>query len=266
MGVKICHASIDEYGHARSGSAGDQTGKEVCVREWYDKSWDTLLRYPDDKVTKKVVSIAQKLANSNLVGYDQNQRNTLYTQLKKCGWSVDKYIKSGVKTETDCSAFIYACFCCVIPKMRSDSNAPTTSTMANTYMTHGFVRLKDAKTLRGTDNLRAGDVLVASGHHTVLVVSAPASTTPTPTHKARGVATAKSDALVGEYVYTRNARMRHGAGLDAQTLTELPRGTRVTCHGYYTPTSTAKWLYCTASVKGVEYAGFVCDKVIKKRG
>ena len=34
MAVKIGHASIDENGKAAGGKAGDQTGREVCVRDW----------------------------------------------------------------------------------------------------------------------------------------------------------------------------------------------------------------------------------------
>lgn len=42
---KIAHASIDENGRASGGKAGDQTGKETCVRSYYDKPWDFYLRY-----------------------------------------------------------------------------------------------------------------------------------------------------------------------------------------------------------------------------
>ena len=36
MSVKIGHASIDERGKARGGAAGDQTGREVYTRNWYN--------------------------------------------------------------------------------------------------------------------------------------------------------------------------------------------------------------------------------------
>ena len=44
MAVKIGHASIDENGRAQGGKAGDQTGKEVCTRNWYkhSKGWRVL--------------------------------------------------------------------------------------------------------------------------------------------------------------------------------------------------------------------------------
>lgn len=170
MGVKICHASISENGNAGwdgKAKAGDQTEREVCERTWYNKPWDIRLRYSDAAVAKKAAAIAQKLASSNLVGYDQSQRNTLYQELKKNGFDVDKYIKSGVKTETDCSAFVYACYACVIPAMRSDSNAPVTSNMRTKYKAWGFTVSTDM----AEANIKTGDVFVKESAHTVMAVT-----------------------------------------------------------------------------------------------
>ena len=54
MAVRIGHASIDENGSATGGAAGDQTGKEVCIRSWYAKGWKVLLRAKDPAVRKKI--------------------------------------------------------------------------------------------------------------------------------------------------------------------------------------------------------------------
>jgi len=163
----IVHASIDERGKISGGSAGDQTRKEVCTRTFYSKPWNVMLRYEDTSIAEKASEIGIKLANSNLVGYDQRQRNTLYTQLKKCNWNVDEYIKSGVKTETDCSAFQYAIYCCLIPSMRKDGNAPTTSTMKSFYLKHGFTAYTDSRYLTSDAYLKKGDLLIKEGSHVV---------------------------------------------------------------------------------------------------
>ena len=44
---KIVHASINERGGATGGKSGDQTGREICVRNYYQyqKGWDGVLRY-----------------------------------------------------------------------------------------------------------------------------------------------------------------------------------------------------------------------------
>lgn len=169
MSAKIVHASIDEHKKIKGGEPGDQTGKEVCTRNWYEKGWDIMLHYPDEEISKQVSKIAVKLAKSNLVGYNQNKRNTLYKELKANDFNVDKYIKSKVKTDTDCSAFIYACWCCVVHSMRTDTNAPTTKSMRNFYKKHGFTVYTDRKYLTTDVNLKAGDINVKEGSHTVMV-------------------------------------------------------------------------------------------------
>lgn len=170
MSTLICHASIDERGKISGGQAGDQTGTEVCVREWYNKPWNLLLRYKDAITINKAISIATKLANSNLVGYDQGDRNTLYKELKKNNFNVDAYIKSGVKTEADCSSFMFAVWCCVIPSMRYDGNATTTSDMKAYFVSKGFTAYTDSAHVAGIANLQPGDVLVKTGSHTAMVV------------------------------------------------------------------------------------------------
>lgn len=47
----IVHASIDENGTTKGRKAGDQTGKEICIRKYYTPSygWSYHLRYKDDK-------------------------------------------------------------------------------------------------------------------------------------------------------------------------------------------------------------------------
>lgn len=168
--MKLVHASISENNNAGwdgKSKAGDQTGKEVCVRSWYNKPWNIMLRYPDKSIAAKAAAAAVKLANSNLVGYDQSERNTLYKALKAVNFDVDAYIKSGKKTETDCSAFVYAVYCCFIPGMRSDSNAPVTSTMRNLYKKWGFDVYTGSGHLTGTNTIN-GDILVKEDAHTAI--------------------------------------------------------------------------------------------------
>ena len=171
--MKLVHASISETGGSGwdgKAKAGDQTSKEVCVRSWYSKPWNIALRYHDDEIRLKASAAAVKLANSNLIGYDQSERNTLYKALKSCNWDVDKYIKSGKKTETDCSAFVYAVYCCFVPSMRYDGNAPVTATMRNKYRDWGFaVITKENVNLSSGVGLTNGDIVVKENSHTAMV-------------------------------------------------------------------------------------------------
>lgn len=216
MSVTICHASIDEHGTAHGGAAGDQTGKEVKCSSWYSKPWDVMLRYPDASIAKKAAEIAKKLADSELVGYDQYQRNTLYQALKKHNWNVDAYIKSGEKTETDCSAFMYACYCCLIPAMRADGNAPTTSTMSDLFTKHGFTAFTDSKYKSQDAYLQVGDVLVKKSAHTVMAITAGskagATTTTGTTTKVVTSSTAPTYTVGKLYTTQVDLNVRTGAG------------------------------------------------------
>lgn len=170
----IAHASISEHGNTGwdgRAKAGDQTGREVYTRTFFNKPWNIMLRCKNSKVALKASKIAVKLAHSNLVGYDQSERNTLYKALKKNNWDVDAYIKSGKKTETDCSAFVYACFCCVLPELRTSGNAPTTATMRAFYRKHGFTVYTSSKYLASDAYLLPGDLLVKEHSHTAMNVS-----------------------------------------------------------------------------------------------
>lgn len=42
---KIVHASINELGRATGGKPGDQTGREICTRSYYNYPWTDVLRY-----------------------------------------------------------------------------------------------------------------------------------------------------------------------------------------------------------------------------
>ena len=174
MSYNIVHCSISENGNSGwdgKAKVGDQTGRETCVRSFYSKPWEMCLRYKDSALAKKAVEIATKLANSNLVGYDQSQRNTLYKALQKNNWDVDKYIKSGVKTEADCSAFMYAIWCCILPELRGQSNAPRTATAKAFYSKHGFNIYTDKKYLVTGDNNKPGDMLNKASGHIVMFAS-----------------------------------------------------------------------------------------------
>lgn len=49
----IVHASSNEKGGALGGKTGDQTGREIYTRSYYNSPWDTILRYgPETNTTK----------------------------------------------------------------------------------------------------------------------------------------------------------------------------------------------------------------------
>lgn len=172
--IRIAHASIDENRGIRNGKAGNQTGREVCIRSWYSKPWTVILRHPDRRVREQIATIAETLASppyNSLIGYDQYQRNTFHDVAKKCNYNMLDFINEHELCETDCSAFVTTiCLFAGLNKLEYTKNAPTTSTMKNVFGAAGFNVLTDNKYLGVTDHLSKGDILLRPGSHTVIVL------------------------------------------------------------------------------------------------
>ncbi len=55
---KEVEASINELGKATGGKTGDQTGKEILIRNYRNYPWDCVLRYKENTEMKSVEEIA----------------------------------------------------------------------------------------------------------------------------------------------------------------------------------------------------------------
>ena len=168
--MSIGHASIDENRKTKGGKAGDQTGKEVCTTSWYKKSWSYVLRAKNKDIAEKMAIACEKGCANNHIGYDQNQRNTLRTQAKLCGMDLSRIVTD---CECDCSSFMSVCAeCAGVPIPYNGNNAPTTSTMKTAFLNTGYFDLyTDEKYLTSDKYLKRGDIIVAIGSHTVMVLS-----------------------------------------------------------------------------------------------
>lgn len=168
MAIRIGHASIDERGKITGGASGDQNGKEVCIRNWYNKGWGFLARPKNSAVAEKIALACEAgCANAN-IGYDQSQRNTLNTQAKKVAYDLSKITTT---CEADCSSFVSVCVLAAGVKLEYAGNLPTTRTLQKILSKTGeFDIFTDKKYLTDTDYLRRGDILCKAGSHTVIVL------------------------------------------------------------------------------------------------
>lgn len=167
MAVLIGHASIDENGKAKGGLAGDQTGKEVCTRNWYNKDWNIVLRPKTDALAENSARICETICENSCVGYDQNQRNTLWKAYLNSG-----KISPITNVECDCSSFMTYCAILGGANIAYGTNAPTTSTMRAVFGGCGnYDILTDKKYTDSSDYLKRGDILVREGSHTVMVLT-----------------------------------------------------------------------------------------------
>ena len=165
---KISNSGHDENGKYSGGVAGDQTGGEWSIINWYNRPWNYVLRYPDEKVASWIALVAIEAANNNKIGYDQNQRTTYWTQLSK-----SQYRPKNITTacEADCSAGVAANVKAVgyllgLGKLQSLSKDIYTGNLRSAFKNAGFQVLTDSKYLNSSNYLLPGDILLYEGHHT----------------------------------------------------------------------------------------------------
>ena len=164
----ISNCGKDERGKYTGGQAGDQTGKEWEIREWYNRPWNCILRHPDERVREMLADFAEKAAKNNNIGYDQYQRLTYYNALERSDFDPANI---AVKCETDCSAGISANAKAVGHKLGIDalkSIDPNcyTGNMKKNFSKAGFKVLTAKKYLTSPDYLLRGDILLNEASHT----------------------------------------------------------------------------------------------------
>lgn len=169
--VKIAHASIDENGKINGGQAGDQTGKEVCIRSWYSKPWNAVIRFNLPAMRQKLADFMRKVANNPYVGYDQQNRNSLLQYARNVGYDPSKI---NTPCEGDCSSTVtVGCIYAGLQEKQLviNGNCATTRTLRNLLKNTGMVDIYMEKDYTAkADNLLIGDILLSEGHHVAVVV------------------------------------------------------------------------------------------------
>lgn len=170
MAVRIGHASKGETGAVavKGGAAGDQTGKEVCVRYWYkhSKKW-VVLRCKDAAKRLKIAEAMEKACYNPAIGYDQYQRDTLFNNVKDKGFDPSKTTK---QVETDCSALVRVCIAYAYGEDKV-GNIRTISEPATLVKSGLFEKLTADKYTASSDYLLRGDILCTSvSGHTCVVL------------------------------------------------------------------------------------------------
>lgn len=168
MAVKIGHASSSETGKITGGKAGDQTGREVFTRNWYNhsKGW-RVFRAKSPTVAEKIAKCMEMACANNKIGYDQNQRSTLYNAAKPYAFDVSKVTTA---VETDCSALVRVC-CAYAGVVMNDFN--TVTEPGRLLASGAFVELTATKYTKDDDYLCRGDILCTKtkGHTMVILAN-----------------------------------------------------------------------------------------------
>lgn len=166
----ISNCGHDENGKYYGGRAGDQTGGEWEIREWYNRPWNYVLRHPDPRVRAEIALLAERAAKNNLIGYDQNQRYTFWQKLRVSNYDPAQIT---VACETDCSAGVLAIVKSVgyrlnLNKLQAVDSDGYTGNMRQILKSAGFDVLTASKYLNSDAYLLVGDILLYEGHHTAI--------------------------------------------------------------------------------------------------
>lgn len=177
---KISNSGKDEKGKYTGGKAGDQTHEEWNIRDWYDRPWSVVLRYPDPEVRNLIAELAEKAANNDHIGYDQWERTTFWKQLEASGYDPANIT---VDCESDCSAGVAAIVKAVgflkgIDKLKNIPETMYTGNERKNLKNAGFEAITDPNYLRSDANLVRGDILLyhnskSGSGHTAIYLSNP---------------------------------------------------------------------------------------------
>ena len=265
--VKISNCGHDERGRYAGGKAGDQTGTEYQIINWYSRPWLCVLRFNDAKIATMIADMATKAAQNNLIGYDQgtagnsNDRYSFWRHLKASNYDPAQIT---VACESDCSASTAAIvkgagYRLNNARLKAVSIYLTTRNMRAAMKIAGAKVLTDRKYLTSGDYLKAGDILLNDNHHVAIAVTtgAKASTLSTPTILS------KTPKWVGK-VTANTLNVRTWAGTEYAQLKSYPtlaKGNLVDVCDTIKAKDGASWYYIRIAGK---YFGFVSTKYICK--
>ena len=166
MAVRIGSARIGENGKVTGGKPGDQTKHEVETQNWYQhsKGW-YVLRARDGAAAARIAQAMREACANQNIGYNQNERNTLYALAKAVAWVISKVAN---KSNTDCSALVRVCLAAAGIMVQDFTTANQVAVIMATGL---FDKLSSAKYCKSPDYLEEGDILVTrtKGHTAVVL-------------------------------------------------------------------------------------------------
>lgn len=211
MSVYVGSARIDENKNAHGGAAGDQINFEVSTQKWYlhSKGW-RVFRAINPEHAAIIAHEMLNACNNPNIGYDQWERNTLYSVAEKVGFDLSKVSEP---CETDCSALVRVC--CAAAGINLPLGMNTASMCSELLKTGFFKELTETTHTESSDFLRVGDILVTrTKGHTVVVTETEereVSNVPTIRKGDKGLAVRIMQTLLATYGY---ALEEHGVDGD----------------------------------------------------
>lgn len=260
--VKIGHARSSET-KSKNGVAGDQTGNEVSITDWYNAPWHAVFRPKNEITAEKIAAFVEKACTNDNIGYSQNDRLSLYYACAVAGGHVE-YITQGVNC--DCSSLI-AC-ACINAGLKVNPDMTTAVEESVLMSTNAFDKLSQRQYIQSYDYLKRGDILWKPGHTANVLTNGDKVNT---NKNTSGVISSgypcsyKDYDIAGRYTTNTKCNMREFPSLDGAVIAVLDKGLKVRNYGYYNIDSrNIKWLFVEFKCNDYIYQGYVSEKVLTK--
>ena len=216
--IKIAQAGLNEWGGTHGGQPGNQKRTEgnldgeLNVREWYNKPWKMVLRPIDSKKADIIARTAYNCVRNAKIGYNQDNRQSLYWQMKGVDWDASKV----GYCDTDCSSLWGVC--CNSAGIEIDP-VVWTGIMEELAVKSGqFKVLKESKYLTSIKYLKKGDALLTPYDHTAIVID---ETVEEP------IIPDPEEVFDKTYVTTAKLWLRKGPGTNYPTIIAMDNNTEV---------------------------------------
>ena len=231
MTVKIGHAFCDERGKARGGEAGDQTGREVRIQDFYvrDGGWGVYIEPLNASLGAKAADRMIAICENDNIGYDQDERWTARTAVQLAG-----SIEAAGPSEVDCSSAIDIAYEAAGLKV----DRGYTRNLERRYLATGKIKeYRDAAHLASGDYARKGGIFLTAGKHVAMVLtdgpkvglSVPENTDTAKTPAGTKVPRIRqADGVEAPYVLAiQNVRVRTGPSTKYSSIGYIKQGTMV---------------------------------------
>lgn len=225
MAVLIGHASIDENGKIQGTTAGDQTGKEICTRSWYNKPWNVYLECLDDALAEKAATFMEQICADADFGYSQPNRWKGYNSIINNGRKV-----AGAKGDFDCSSLVLSCY--IFAGLSIAASGYTGNMKSILVGTGKFKAYTDSAHLTSDAYAKRGGIYLKESSHVVMALSNGSKASASSSGGSGAASTSAGNKMyVGKGIGTATAKtnmnVRAGSNTGSKSIGGVTKGASV---------------------------------------
>lgn len=205
---RIAEAYSDERGNAKGGKLGDQTGKEIRIREWYnrDGGFSVYLECTDPMLAQAAAFNMQIIAETEQFGYNQSDRWSGYDEIISAG-SIDE-AEAG---DFDCSSLCIAAYILAGLDLKPEGY---TGNLERIFLETGkFVSYKDSAHLDSPKLAKVGSMYLEPKKHVFMMLE-----------DGEGAGETVPEVPDGKRVYAKGSVRVRKSPIDGKSLITLHKG------------------------------------------